>query len=143
MTREKYHPKCDFWRSRYIVNTKNAIFLSWLLIFFYACNNSLFNVCVYFKHFICTVSHILLLFVERLKIQGTNTWQIPYHPICETHMGDVLSLFPSTKWAHEYSKVCHTSIFLVTNIKPKKTIIIIIIITIIQCRFTLHFLFNI
>jgi hypothetical protein len=34
-------------------------------------------------------------------------------------MGNVLSLFPSTKWAHEYSKVCHASIFLVTNINPK------------------------
>lgn len=51
LTRKIYHPKCDFWRSHDIVNTKNGIFLSWLLIFSYACNNSLFNVCVYSKAF--------------------------------------------------------------------------------------------
>jgi hypothetical protein len=89
---EKYiTPNVTFWRSHDIVNTKNGIFLSWLLIFSYACNNSLFNVCVCtLSHFICTVLHILLLFVERLKIQWNNTWQIPYHPIVRDPLGQCL-----------------------------------------------------
>jgi hypothetical protein len=61
------------------------IFLSWLLIFSYACNNSLFNVCVYSKHFICTVTHILLLFVERLKIEGPTLDKSPTTLLWDPH----------------------------------------------------------
>ncbi len=72
--RKTYHPKCDFWRTRYIVNTKNALFLSWLLIFSYACNNSLFNVCVYYsKHFICTGFTYFITFCGKVEDSRNNT----------------------------------------------------------------------
>ncbi len=83
LTRKIYHPKCDFWRSHDIVNTKNGIFLSWLLIFSYACNNSLFNVCVYSKPFYMYGFAYFITFCGKVEDSMEQHLTNPLSPYCE------------------------------------------------------------
>ncbi len=81
---EKYiTPNVTFWRSHDIVNTKNGIFLSWLLIFSYACNNSLFNVCVYSKPFYMYGFAYFITFCGKVEDSMEQHLTNPLSPYCE------------------------------------------------------------